>query len=241
MALPRVLHSGLSMSVRPHASRALDFKSYCLASSAAPRRRACTAAVSLPSIRHTAPGAAPHIGQVAAFLISSRVRSPSLFEPPVGLSRLIGHGIRPGKSWPAGHDVTGQREPRRGNALLPRGRRYPRFQRARTTGDLGVRLSGPSSHLGRRTMDAHLVIGIAEYLLAYALGRAYAVLPCHLIGSCIIRLCCAAFCHGAGLDDAALAVIDAMGPDARPLLESEAKRPGTAATLLRVMRRRWDD
>jgi hypothetical protein len=89
-------------------------------------------------------------------------------------------------------------------------------------------------------MDAHLVIGIAEHLLAYALGRVYMVLPLDLIGSCIVKLCCAAFRHGAGLDDAALAVIEAMGPDARPLLESAAKRPGGTATyILWVMQRRW--
>jgi hypothetical protein len=90
-------------------------------------------------------------------------------------------------------------------------------------------------------MDAHLIIGIGEYLLAHALSRVYMVLRFPFIGSCVIKLCCAAFSHGTGLDDAALMVLDEMGPDARPLLESEAKRPGTAATLLRVMRRRWDD
>jgi hypothetical protein len=91
-------------------------------------------------------------------------------------------------------------------------------------------------------MDAHLIIGIGEYILAYALSRVYSVLRFHFIGSCIIKLCCAAFSHGAGLDDAAVMVLDAMGPDARPLLEAEAERSrGAAAPILHIMQRRWDD
>jgi hypothetical protein len=91
-------------------------------------------------------------------------------------------------------------------------------------------------------MDAHLIIGIGEYLLAYALSRVYTVLQFRLIGSCVIKLCCAAFRHGFGLDDAVLMLLDEMGPAARPLLESEAERPGgEAALLLRIMRRRWED
>ena len=92
------------------------------------------------------------------------------------------------------------------------------------------------------TVDAHLIIGIGEYLLAYALSRVYSVLRLPFIGSCIIKLCGAAFRHGAGLDDAALMLLDEMGPDARPLLEAEAERPGgEAALLFRIMRRRWEN
>ncbi|GEM_PF-4463003 len=89
----------------------------------------------------------------------------------------------------------------------------------------------------------HLVTGIVQILLAHALAIVYRGLRFDWLGCWVVHLCCAAFVAGAGLDDAAVAVVRNMGPNGVRLLEQMTQhyRHGVVASLmldmLRVVRR----
>ena len=79
-----------------------------------------------------------------------------------------------------------------------------------------------------------LVVGFLRIILAYTLARAYRMFRFEPIGRQIIRLCCAAFIAGAGLDDAAIDVLRILGDDGIRLLKNEANRPSEAKRSERV-------
>lgn len=69
----------------------------------------------------------------------------------------------------------------------------------------------------------HLVVGYARIILAYFLVTVYRRFRFDSIGRRIIRLSCAAFEAGAGLDDAAIEVVRILGDDGVRLLKIEGR------------------
>lgn len=72
----------------------------------------------------------------------------------------------------------------------------------------------------------HLAIGFLRVMLACVLAWAYGVTGSRWFGRRAIRLCCAAWFAGSGIDDGATDVILRMGQPGRVLLEGEAARRG---------------
>jgi hypothetical protein len=84
----------------------------------------------------------------------------------------------------------------------------------------------------------HLVVGFVRVMLAHFLAAVYRFLHVDLIGRRVVRLCCAAFTAGAGLDDAAIEVVHGLGEDGIRLLKHESQRRGErsiAALMLKMM------
>ncbi|HJT31808.1 MAG TPA: hypothetical protein VJ783_07120 [Pirellulales bacterium] len=67
----------------------------------------------------------------------------------------------------------------------------------------------------------HLVVGFVRIIVAYFLVAVYRRFHFDSIGRRIIRLSCAAFVAGAGLDDAAIDVVRILGDDGIRLLKIE--------------------
>lgn len=85
----------------------------------------------------------------------------------------------------------------------------------------------------------HLVVGFARVMFAHFLAALYRSMRFNWIGRRVVRLCCAAFTAGAGLDDAAIEVVQGMGDDGIRLLKDESERRGersVAALMLKMLR-----
>jgi hypothetical protein len=81
----------------------------------------------------------------------------------------------------------------------------------------------------------HLVVGIAQLLVAHSLISLSRVLPIAALDRLAVRLCCSAFMAGAGLDDGAIDVLRAMGPAGKHILEEKANVPGPAGVIPRLI------
>jgi hypothetical protein len=79
----------------------------------------------------------------------------------------------------------------------------------------------------------HLVAGFASLLLAQLLISLRRVVRIAALDRAAVGLCCSAFLAGAGLDDAAIDMLRAMGPAGRRVLEDKANAPGSAGTIPR--------
>jgi hypothetical protein len=86
----------------------------------------------------------------------------------------------------------------------------------------------------------HLIVGFLNLMIAQVLASLYRLVRLKFIGRAAIRQCCAAFTAGAGIDDGALEVLRAMGPDGLQLLDEEARRrgDGSAADFINSILRR---
>jgi hypothetical protein len=95
--------------------------------------------------------------------------------------------------------------------------------------------------MGLFCTSMHLVVGIVRIAVARLYLTLYRRVGWKWLGRSVIRHCCRAALAGSGIDDAALEVIDEMGPDGMPLLEREADQQGEmsfAAVFLKIMRSR---
>jgi len=81
----------------------------------------------------------------------------------------------------------------------------------------------------------HLVVSFASILLAHLLISLRRVVPIAALDRAAVHLCCSAFLAGAGLDDAAVDVLRAMGPAGRRILEDKANAPGGAGAIPRFI------
>jgi hypothetical protein len=75
-------------------------------------------------------------------------------------------------------------------------------------------------------------------MLAHFVSACYRAVHFDFVGRQAIRLCCTAFLAGAGLDDAAVEVIQRMGPDGIRLLRREAEHPARkmiASLILKML------
>jgi hypothetical protein len=84
----------------------------------------------------------------------------------------------------------------------------------------------------------HLVVGFARLMFASFLAALYRLLRWKWIGRRAVQLCCNAFIAGAGLDDAAIQVVQGMGDDGVQLLKDESKRQGEgsiASLMLKML------
>jgi hypothetical protein len=84
----------------------------------------------------------------------------------------------------------------------------------------------------------HLVVGFVRVMFANFLAALYRSLRWNWIGRRVVRLCCNAFTAGAGLDDAAIEVVQGMGADGVRLLKEESERRGErsiAALMLKML------
>ena len=89
----------------------------------------------------------------------------------------------------------------------------------------------------------HLLIGSIRIILAHLLATVYRICRAEAIGRKVVRLACSAFTASAGLDDAALAVVQRLGPPGRRLLELESyheDQNGVAALMLKMLRASGD-
>ena len=89
----------------------------------------------------------------------------------------------------------------------------------------------------------HLIVGFIWVMLANSLAALYRGVHWDLIGRRVVRLSCSAFTAGAGLDDAALQVVQRMGPDGIRLLRDESERGGErsiASLILKMLRTAGD-
>lgn len=89
----------------------------------------------------------------------------------------------------------------------------------------------------------HLLIGFVSVAFAKFLAVLYRSLRWNWIGRRVVRLTCAAFIAGAGLDDAAIEVVRGMGKDGVRFLKDESERRGersVAALMLEMLRAAGD-
>lgn len=81
----------------------------------------------------------------------------------------------------------------------------------------------------------HLVVGFLQVMLAHVLAVVYRGTRFKWVGRRVVRLCCAAYYAGAGVDEVAFDVVRGLGPDAEGLLEAESQREGDGSVASRFL------